>query len=263
MNPNIVSDDYIDLQKALLVKQKELCNSKVMKINLNIRREDLNSELPVLSQLKQSPVPADLFLLAIKEIESILIIHQSQLKEELTRLTTNVTKEDVIPWIKHAITFNMDYFQELAEEKQLSPWLPQFLAEHALRPFMQGLGVQCQSFINEFDVMGTCPCCGEPHRLAKLESDEQKYLFCPRCETEWKQRKISCVHCGDDRQEHLFNIRIKEDDRSKIEVCETCNNYLKLVDIKNLTEVKSAALLDLETIHLDFVAREEGYGEEI
>ncbi|RKL66806.1 hypothetical protein CR203_13300 [Salipaludibacillus neizhouensis] len=263
MNPNVVSEEYMELQKQLSVHQKQLCNSIVLSMDFTIRREDLNAGLPVLSQLKYTPVPAGLYLMAVKKVETVLISHQYELKEELNRLTTNLTEEDVYSWIKHAITFNTEYFQGLAEKKQLSPWLPQFLAEHALRPFMQGVAVLSQSFINEFDVMGTCPCCGEPHRLAKLASNEQKYLCCSRCETQWKQHKVSCVHCGDDRKGNLFYISILEDNRAKIEVCRTCNNYLKLITMIDQTEVKSAALLDLETLHLDFVAQEEGFGKDI
>lgn len=262
MNPNVVSEEYIALQQALLDKHKELRKIIIEKLPVKIKREELNHELPVLPQLEKSPVPADLFLFTFKEIESVLIDQHSLLEEELNKLTADLTVLEITPWIKHAITFNTSYFQKIAEKYEVSEWLPQFLAEQSLRPFMQVIAEQCLPFIDEFEVMGTCPCCGEPHRLAKLEGNEQKYLFCPRCETEWKQRKVACVHCGDDRPNHLFYIHIKEDDQAKLEICETCNNYLKLIETTQMPKGKSAALLDLETIHLDFVAQEEGFGEE-
>ncbi|PYZ93836.1 hypothetical protein CR194_11900 [Salipaludibacillus keqinensis] len=263
MNPNVVSEEYVALQKAIIDKQQQLRNYLANSVNSGVQEQEFNYEIPVFAQLKQSPVPPDLYRESIVEIESVLSEHQPPLKEELSRLISNLTEEDIVKWIKESITFNTGYFQTFAEKRELSPWLPHFLAEQALRPFMQLLAFQCKGFINEFDVMGTCPCCGEPHRLAKIDLKGEKCLFCPRCETEMKQKRLACVHCGDDRPEHLFYLNIKEDDVSRIEVCETCNNYLKLVETSKILENKAAAMLDLETIHLDFVAQEEGYGDEM
>ncbi|MCE7791478.1 formate dehydrogenase accessory protein FdhE [Salipaludibacillus sp. CUR1] len=261
MNPNVVSEEYLNLQKAIINKHDVLRERFQAELNLHLSKDELNEEIPVLPQLKGSPVPGELYRKSIKEIESVLSEHQPELGEELSRLTANLTDEDILKWIKESVTYNTAYFQTFAEKNELSAWLPHFLAEQALRPFMHLLAQACRPFINEFEVMGTCPCCGEPHRLAKIENKGRKFLYCPRCETEWKQRRLQCVHCGDDRHEHLFYITIKEDETAKLEVCETCNNYLKLVETKKLLEKKTAALLDLETIHLDFVAQEEGYGE--
>lgn len=262
MNPNVVSEEYLNLQKAIIHKQKELQDYLGEKMNLIVTKEEFDFEFPVLPQMKVSPVPGELYRKSIEEFARVISQYQPGLKEELTNLTANLTDEDIMKWIKESITFNTVYFQSFSEKNGISEWLPHFLAEQALRPFMQLLAQECRSFIGEFEVMGTCPCCGEPHRLAKIDSNEQKFLFCPRCETEWKQKRVACVHCGDDRQDKLFYIQIKEDDVAKIEVCETCSNYLKIVDVAKMIEEKSAALLDLETIHFDFVAQEEGYGDE-
>lgn len=262
MNPNVVSEEYLNLQKSIINKQKDLRDQFSGKINLSITKEELDFDFPVLPQMTVSPIPGKLYREAIGEIASVITHYQPGLKEELTSLTANLTDEDIMKWIKESITFNTVYFQSFSEKNGVSEWLPHFLAEQALRPFMQLLAQECQTFIDEFNVSGTCPCCGEPHRLAKLDNSGQKILYCPRCETEWKQKRLACVHCGDDRHEKLFYINIKEDDVAKIEICETCRNYLKIIETAKMIEKKSAALLDLETIHFDFVAQEEGYGDE-
>jgi formate dehydrogenase maturation protein FdhE len=46
---------------------------------------------------------------------------------------------------------------------------------------------------------------------------------------------------------------------SQIQVCEECNGYIKIIDIRQYIEKPSAALLDLNSIHLDYVAQENGY----
>lgn len=262
MNPNVVSEEYLNLQKAIINKQEKLRDYFGEKMNLVVTKEELDFDFPVLPQIKVSPVPREFYKESIQEIEKVISQFQPGLKEELTHMTANLTDEDIMKWIKESITFNTVYFQSFSEKHGISEWLPHFLAEQALRPFMQLLAQECRLFIDEIEVMGTCPCCGEPHRLAKIDNKEQKFLFCPRCETEWKQKRVACVHCGDDRQDKLFYIQIKEDDVAKIEVCETCSNYLKIVKLEKMGEHKSAALLDLETIHFDFVAQEEGYGDD-
>lgn len=262
MNPNVVSQDYLNLQKAIMDEQEKLVEDFNLSQAEPVNQDDLNFELPVLPQLKESPVQGDSFREALYRIESVLSAHEPVLKKDLSRLVSSLTDDDIVRWIKETVTYNTGYFQSFAEKYELPEWLPHFLAEQALRPFMQVLARRCRPFINDIEVMGTCPCCGEPHRLAKLDRNDHRFLYCPRCETEWRQRKSACVHCGDDRDGHLFYINIKEDAAAKIEICETCNNYLKIVETTKMPEDKSAALLDLETIHLDFVAQEEGYGDE-
>ncbi|WP_416151577.1 formate dehydrogenase accessory protein FdhE [Salipaludibacillus sp. HK11] len=262
MNPNVVSEDYLNLQKSIIRKQDELREQFSEKMDFDIKKEDLDVDFPVLPQLTFSPVSGELYRESIHGIVSVISEYQPGLEEELSKLTSILTDEDIVKWIKESVTFNTVYFQTFSERNRISDWLPHFLAEQALRPFMQLLASKCRWMINDFDVMGTCPCCGEPHRLAKTGNDEKKVLSCPRCETEWKQKKVACVHCGDDREGHLFYIKIKEDEVAKIEACQTCTNYLKVIDTSKMLERKTAALLDLESIHLDFVAQEEGYGGE-
>lgn len=259
MNPNVVAEEYLNLQKAIMEAQKELTEAYVNEIDLDISNQKLNRELPVLPQLSQSPVPGVLYHKAVEKVAGVIEEHQPVLAEELRTVTESLTEEEVMTWIKEAIMFNEFYFKQRAKDLGVSEWLPHFLAEQSLRPFMQLMAREVSDIIQEFDVMGTCPCCGEPHRIAKLMNKGEKHLNCPRCETLWKQKRLACVHCGNDKHEQLFYINVKDDESSKLEVCDTCNNYLKVVDTEKTFAKKPAALMDLETIHLDFVAQEEGY----
>ncbi|AOM82092.1 formate dehydrogenase accessory protein FdhE [Salisediminibacterium beveridgei] len=258
MNPNVVAEEYLILQRAIMDAQKELTEAYVNEIDLDIKKQDLKRELPVLPQLTQSPVPGVLYHQAVEKIADVIEEHQPDLADELNKIKATLTEEEVMTWIKEAVMFDEFYFKQQAKDRGVSEWLPHFLAEQGLRPFMQLMAREVADIIQEFDVMGTCPCCGEPHRVAKLIKGE-KHLNCPRCETLWKQKRLACVHCGNDKHEKLFYINVKDDESSKIEVCESCKNYLKVVDTEKLFANKPAALLDLETIHLDFVAQEEGY----
>ncbi|GEL09049.1 formate dehydrogenase accessory protein FdhE [Salisediminibacterium halotolerans] len=262
MNPNVVSEEYIALQTALINKQSDVKAAIDDKMVMDVTKQTLDREIPVLPQLDFSPVPGALFRETIKDMAEVLTMYQPSLDEDVNMIAAGLTDETILKWIKESVTFNDRYFQRWAADHGVSDWLPHFLAEQSLRPFMQLLADKVAAIIQEFDVMGTCPCCGEPHRVAILDEFGWKYLRCPRCETEWKQKRVACVHCGDDRTEHLFYINIKEDETAKLEVCETCSNYLKVVNPAEELKMQQASLLDLQTIHLDFVAQEEGYGGE-
>ncbi|UCZ52390.1 formate dehydrogenase accessory protein FdhE [Bacillus shivajii] len=262
MNPNVVSEEYLNLQKGIMAVQKEVRQVVEQKINIAVDLDDYNRTIPVLPQLKTSPVPVPLYKEAVTKITSYLQEEHPAIAEDLNKMEQGLSDEELQSWIKEAITFNTFYFQDLSEKREVAPWLPHFVAEQALRPFMQVLSKAFQSHLDEWSVMGTCPCCGEPPRLAKIGNKGEKQMQCPRCESEWKEKRLACVHCGEDRHEHLFYVTLEEDEKVKIEVCKTCSNYLKLIDTKKTFIKKEAALLDLETIHLDFIAQEEGYGDE-
>jgi FdhE protein len=60
-------------------------------------------------------------------------------------------------------------------------------------------------------------------------------------------------------------LTIEGDAVSQIQVCEDCKGYIKIIDTRQYIEKPSAALLDLNSIHLDYVAQDNGYraaGEE-
>jgi FdhE protein len=54
-------------------------------------------------------------------------------------------------------------------------------------------------------------------------------------------------------------ITVEGDAASQIHVCDECNGYIKVIDTRQYIEKPQAALLDLNTLHLDFVAQEKGY----
>ncbi|MFA9559113.1 formate dehydrogenase accessory protein FdhE [Evansella sp. AB-rgal1] len=261
MNPNVVTEEYVELQKKIMIEQENIKKIIQPLIQLHMSEESFNYEIPVLPQLRSMPVPLPLYQDALKNISMVIKNENPDLPEEFLQYIDNLAKEQLVNYIKGTILFKTDFFQKEARQIGIDPWLPHFIAEQALRPFMHIVGEYCKPFLKHFDVMGTCPCCGEPPRIGKVEDGYLKVLLCPRCESKWKQKKESCVHCGEDREGKLMYISVEEEDNSFLEVCKTCRNYIKLFTLDSENE-KNAALLDLESLHLDFVAHEEGYGDQ-
>lgn len=262
MQPNVVSEEYLNLQKNIIEEQEKMKELIEDQLNLSIKEEDINFDKIVIAQLKETPVPVNLYEESVNRMIDVLSAQSEEISEQ-AKLLKEVLTEDVLnDWIKAAILFDETYFEKFSEDNNIVNWLPHFIAEQAIRPFLQIVSKESHMFIHKMSVIGTCPCCGEPARLAKLNKQREKYLLCPRCETEWKRKRLSCIHCGNDDHEQLFYIEVEEDKLSKIEVCKVCRNYTKLIDTGQLIRQKQAALMDLESIHLDFIAQEEGYGAE-
>nr|WP_308128767.1 formate dehydrogenase accessory protein FdhE [Bacillus sp. sid0103] len=104
-----------------------------------------------------------------------------------------------------------------------------------------------------------CPACGEPVRLATLEEDGKKVIHCTRCLAQWNAKRLECAHCGNDDHKTILFLTIDGDAVSQIQVCEVCHGYIKIMDTRQYIEKPSAALLDVHSIHLDYVAQDNGY----
>jgi hypothetical protein len=103
-----------------------------------------------------------------------------------------------------------------------------------------------------------CPVCGGPPDFAALEpGDQERTLLCERCRTEWRVPPDFCVFCGEDDPGHLGYFAT-EDDTYRVEVCDSCNSYLKVIRRAAHPDALLAAER-LLTPGLDLLAAEHGY----
>ncbi|WP_157812125.1 formate dehydrogenase accessory protein FdhE [Alteribacter populi] len=262
MDPSIVSEEYIHLQEEIIREQTVLKEKISMQWSATIEREGIDPEFPIVPQLPSTPISVSLYRDALVTILSSLSTYTEELQNDVDRCKNVFDNEGhVVSWIKESLRYNTGYFQSFADDHEISAWLPHFVAEQAIRPFLHVISKRCESFIEEMNVGGGCPCCAEPVRLKVETGNEESQFICPRCETSWSQKRKSCVHCGEEKEGYVLTLSIEEDDTSQLEVCESCKNYVKVI-MKSSNDSKStAALLDLLTLHLDYIAQEEGYGE--
>ncbi|ADU31573.1 formate dehydrogenase accessory protein FdhE [Evansella cellulosilytica] len=263
MDPNTVSEDYVQLQLEIIDVQAKVRENVQENFQLQIDSDDINKDVAILPQLQKSPIRTQYYKEALRAVAETIHNETTDLTH-LMNIISQLTDENIVKWIKAAITFDTQFFENVSEQNDVAQWVPHFIAEQAIRPFLHIVSEACKSFINDMDVMGTCPCCGEPPRIAEMEKDGDKKLICPRCETVYDLKKHACVHCGEDREGKLFYISVEEEDASMVEVCKTCRNYLKLIapDEDEKSKKVVAAMVDIETLYLDFIAQEEGYGDD-
>jgi FdhE protein len=148
-----------------------------------------------------------------------------------------------------------------------------FLARLVLQPYAEALAhlaasrePACRPLDRNLAVApgrDACPFCGGPPQLAVLRSDSAadaggRALVCATCATNWPRRRILCAYCAEEDERKLGYFVAAEFDHLRVDTCDTCEHYLKTVDLTRLgiavplvDEVASGAL--------DVWAVERGY----
>jgi formate dehydrogenase accessory protein FdhE len=147
-----------------------------------------------------------------------------------------------------------------------SPSDIQFFGKASLQPYLKWLAETGVRPVGREVSVGEryCPFCGGNPQVSVLQNQENnaessnRSLICGTCLSSWIFRRVVCANCGEERPAKLGYFHSPEFDHVRIEACDTCNHYLKSVD---LTRVGLAAPIvdEIDAAPLDLWAREHGY----
>lgn len=103
-----------------------------------------------------------------------------------------------------------------------------------------------------------CPLCGGyPDFALWDEATEGRQLLCERCRTPWTVEEEGCLFCGEDDPQQR-GLYLSEDERYRVEVCDSCGYYLKgMAQQRQQTSLLAAERL--LTPGLDLLAAQEGF----
>jgi FdhE protein len=136
------------------------------------------------------------------------------------------------------------------------------VAHLATLPLLHSCGRMLESRLPRFWPEGYCPVCAAWPILAERRGlDGSRQLRCGRCAVEWEIQWLCCVYCGERDHRQLGSL-VPEDGGEilKVETCHTCGGYLKSVATLQSIPAIELLLRDLETVELDLVAVNRGYG---
>jgi FdhE protein len=136
------------------------------------------------------------------------------------------------------------------------------VAQLATLPLLQSCGRLLESRLPRFWPDGYCPVCAAWPTLAERRGiDRSRQLRCGRCAVEWGNQALCCVYCGERDHRRLGSL-VPEDGGEvlKVEICHTCGGYLKSVATLQRIPAIELLLRDLDTVELDLVAVNRGYG---
>ncbi|AEE14762.1 formate dehydrogenase accessory protein [Thermodesulfobium narugense DSM 14796] len=81
-----------------------------------------------------------------------------------------------------------------------------------------------------------CPVCGSSAGIGFIEGDGKKSLVCSTCYTRWGHRRTVCPLCADEEQKSMRYYSADELPGWRVEVCEACGMYLKVLDLREKNE---------------------------
>ncbi len=154
-----------------------------------------------------------------------------------------------------------DEEEAAVEEGENSFDLVELFIEESLRPALEKVVAAYGDVVGKSEWSeGYCPICGREPKIGEIRDDEgTRYLFCNQCGFEWGYRRIKCPFCGNEEQQTLAYFTIEEDDRYRVDVCNECKRYIKIVDFRDTREKADLDVEDIATLHLDMLANDEGY----
>jgi ribosomal protein S27AE len=145
---------------------------------------------------------------------------------------------------------------------RLDSELLRLLAHNSLKP---ALRVWAQGLKGVVDLdhwrRGQCPLCGSPPLLAEIQGKEgERRLRCGACGADWNYPRLKCAFCANQDYKSLGYIsREGEEEKYRLQTCDQCRGYLKLVVTFDPTPVDLLPVEDLATLHLDLIANEREY----
>jgi len=166
---------------------------------------------------------------------------------------------DLLPYIASG---KSDVLKSAAQSLQLDPDLVWALAQNALKPALHACCRQLTPLAEGISWhKGYCFICGTGAIVGELQKNTQvKHLRCGQCGADWLFRRLQCMYCGNEDHNTLGLLYMEgQHEKMRMEVCDSCNGYLKVIAAFSPTPPEMLPVEDLATLHLDYIAQERGY----
>lgn len=130
----------------------------------------------------------------------------------------------------------------------------------AMRPFLISYAEITGAHVNQ-DMWrrNYCPVCGGCADFSYLGREAgARWLICNRCDSEWLFQRLECPFCCNTNQ-NLLPFLTDDQGMYRLYVCNSCNQYLKTIDLRKTEEEVLFPLARFLTIDMDEQAFKKGY----
>lgn len=148
--------------------------------------------------------------------------------------------------------------EPLVIDEKVSASLVIFLAwasfKHGLKPYVKSLEEVEKNWI-----YGVCPTCGKKPGMSILKRTgrgRERFLSCCHCGITWSYKRVGCPYCGNADPKTLGVIDVEEEGDIRIDVCNSCDSYIKTYTDKGKT---ITAYEDWASIHIDMLCLDMKY----
>jgi FdhE protein len=151
----------------------------------------------------------------------------------------------------------------MAAQHDLSPDLTWLVTELAVAPFAYLLQCQVLTSAAVLETLrcwdrGYCPACGSWPAVAEVIAGRHS-LRCSFCAAAWQTASYRCIYCSNDGETFMTAAPDPDQPGRRIQMCNACGGYLKVLELTEPTEFPLVAVEDLASMDLDMIAIERKY----
>ena len=257
--------ELLDILGEILILREEYRNNmtkSIFSVEEKIIPQKMEGGLPLVDLVgKQYNLtrPRDYFY-------SLIGIAEKRMPEE-GRKVLEFIKDEQFDW-ETMVRASFNAPEEMAETELKSEAqdaehldLIDLFLEESLRPELETIAEQYGALVEKSGwTEGYCPICGKEPKIGEIRESEdgRRYLFCHQCGHKWHFRRIKCPFCSNEEQHSLAYFAVEGEERYRVDVCNKCRRYIKIVDVPKSGEA-NLDVEDIATLHLDMLAYEEGY----
>lgn len=191
---------------------------------------------------------------------ALLDIAEKRSPGETTELTEKINRGD---FDYENLVLSSFYMQDDEQPEEMEDDyfdLIELFLEESLRPSLEIVAQKYADVIARSGwTEGYCPICGKEPKIGQIRGEEGRYLFCNQCGFEWHFLRIKCPFCSNEEQQSLAYFTVEGDEQYRVDVCNECKRYIKIVDFRESKREPNLDVEDIATLHLDILANEEGY----
>jgi formate dehydrogenase accessory protein FdhE len=136
-------------------------------------------------------------------------------------------------------------------------------AQHSVSPFAhllqrQALGGDAAGDCVRAWDRGYCPACGSWPAIVEVVTGRHA-MRCSFCAASWELSSYRCIYCSNDGDTFITAAPNAEDAGRRLQMCNGCGGYLKVLELTAPTEFPLVAIEDLASMDLDMLAIERKY----
>lgn len=265
--------DYLPAGLADLVagvREIQLSAEKQVQIELPgkeaLAPADMRSQGAPLLQRVKLPFDMDFSSRVFSQLVDLLKEQTGPLAEAAKTLETEINNGtvDLETLFIRYLDGDQEFFTKAAERTPQAPMLLNFLAHSSLAPSLAAasrqLAKQHLASLNGAWPHGHCPVCGSLPLISDLRGKEGvRHHTCSLCSHTYRSKRIGCCFCGESDFEKLAFFHSEEEPGFRVDVCHTCNHYIKTTDFRQLDRKAYPLLDDLASLPLDILAGQKGF----
>jgi len=259
--------DILDILAEILIRREEYrqnTKSSIFTVDEKIIAQKMKGGLPLID------FPGGKFDLTRPQayFNSLLVIAERKMPEN-AKIIMEIIQDNSWDWEKMVrASFFRSEGEEAGQEEKVNEETEENLdlidlfLEESLRPELEHIAEKYGELIAESGwTEGYCPICGKEPKIGEMRAEEEgkRYLFCHQCGYKWHFRRIKCPFCNNEEQHSLAYFSVEGEERYRVDVCNKCRRYIKIVDLPKAGEEINLDIEDVATLHLDMLAYEEGY----